>query len=77
MLIMEKRLIDLFILLSILCFGAMAATITDLGTLGGSHSYAYGINDRGQVVGFSYTSGDTTGHAFLSLVSGYKSNRIS
>ena len=26
-------------------------TVTDLGTLGGSGSYAYGINASGQVVG--------------------------
>ena len=28
-------------------------TITDLGTLGGSFSLAYGINDNGQIDGFS------------------------
>ena len=43
------------------------STMTDLGTLGGTHSYAYGINDNGDVVG-TYT---ITGyyywadHAFL------------
>jgi probable HAF family extracellular repeat protein len=41
--------------------GAMA----DLGTLGGANSYAYGVNDSGQVVGESQTSGSTTPHAFL------------
>jgi probable HAF family extracellular repeat protein len=45
---------------------ALAAdyTITDLGTLGGSSSYAYGINSLGAVVGWANTaSGDQ--HAFL------------
>ncbi len=34
-------------------------TMTDLGVLGGDYSYAYGINDSGQIVGYS------DGHAFL------------
>ncbi len=33
-----------------------AATLVDLGTLGGNLSVAYGINDNGQVVGASDTS---------------------
>jgi len=43
-----------------------AGAFTDIGTLGGTHSDAYAINDRGVVVGESLTS-DGTGasHAFL------------
>ena len=37
-------------------------TITDLGSLGGD-SYAYGINNSGQVTGVYYTA--TAYHAFL------------
>ena len=40
--------------------------MTDLGTLsGGAHSYAYGINDKGQIVGDSFTENNITTHACL------------
>ena len=36
-----------------------AYTVTDLGTLGGSHSEGNGINTSGQVTGYSYTTGNS------------------
>jgi probable HAF family extracellular repeat protein len=44
--------------------GASLYTVTDLGTLGGSSSWAYGINASGQVVGAADTSSGYQ-HAFL------------
>ena len=57
-------LISFGICFSVSAFASSKYEITDLGTLGGSNSYAYGINDSGQVVGWSHT---TTGYnrAFL------------
>lgn len=40
-------------------------TVTDLGTLGGAESIAWGINDSGQVVGQSDVAGGSFPHAFL------------
>lgn len=37
----------------------------DLGTLGGTFSYVSGLNDRGQVAGFSELEGNSNGHAFF------------
>jgi uncharacterized membrane protein len=39
--------------------------MTPLGTLGGSESWAYVINDKGQAVGESYLAGDTEKRAFI------------
>jgi probable HAF family extracellular repeat protein len=41
-----------------------ATGMQDLGTLGGANSFAYGINDSGEVVGGSLTA-TGAGHAFL------------
>ena len=37
----------------------------DLGTLGGPRSYAYAINNNGQIVGTSKIAGSDTEHIFL------------
>lgn len=42
-----------------------AYDVVNLGTLGGTDSYANGINDSGQVVGDSFTANDAAVHAFL------------
>src|SRR2546422_21331 len=39
-------------------------TVTDLGTLGGTDSAAYGINSAGQVVGSAYVAGSSLFHVF-------------
>jgi len=39
--------------------------ITDMGTLGGSESFAHALNDRGQAVGVSRVAGDLDTHKFL------------
>ena len=59
----------LLLLLSVLALahpGAAHRRIIDLGRLGGGSSGAHGINDRGQVVGYSNTAPDIDViHAFL------------
>jgi probable HAF family extracellular repeat protein len=44
---------------------AVLYTVVDIGTLGGSYSLAYAINNAGQITGYSSTTGDTFEHAFL------------
>ena len=61
-------------ILQIVCFYVFSAfpvsagsfrVLEDLGTLGGSESFAYAINDKGQVVGESRIAGDQETHIFL------------
>ena len=40
-------------------------SMTELGTLGGDWSQAYGINDAGQITGIAYTPGNLGAHAFI------------
>ena len=44
---------------------SMKYFITDIGTLGGTESFAYGISNSGKVVGSSRLVGDTATHSFL------------
>lgn len=44
--------------------------MTDLGTLGGDTSGAFGVNDSGEVCGYSYLSDNVTYHAFTWTASG-------
>src|SRR5437868_2271722 len=62
---MALRLWSLIALL--LAVGPLQAgyVITDLGTLGGASSGAFGVNSSGQVVGYAYLAGDASYHAFL------------
>jgi len=43
-----------------------AGTLTYLGTLGGTGSQAYAINDLGLIAGSAYMSGNSAMHSFLS-----------
>ena len=54
----------IFLLSSSLCQSEELICLTDLGTLGGSKSLANGINDAGQIIGWSHTLGGES-HAFL------------
>lgn len=46
-------------------FWNTAKGMRDLGTLGGTHSYGYSLNDKGEVVGYSDISDKTSTHAFV------------
>ena len=61
-----SRSFSLLLGLLFLCSNASAeVSITDLGTLGGDHSFAIAINDFDQVVGESRPSGNQDPHIFL------------
>lgn len=56
------------ILFAVLASSARAGAsyaITDLSTLGGTGSWAYDVNNHGDIVGFSYPEGNPQYHAFL------------
>src|SRR6267142_3803962 len=64
-----SRVILVFSVLALLALtdstiAAFQYAVTDLGTFGGTLSFAHGINDRGQVVGDAWTGGDAAYHAY-------------
>jgi probable HAF family extracellular repeat protein len=40
-------------------------SVRDLGSLGGFYSVPFGLNDAGQVVGWSFVEGNAAGHAYV------------
>jgi probable HAF family extracellular repeat protein len=40
-------------------------SVSDIGTLGGTHSYVSGLNERGEVAGHSFVAGNTNFRAFI------------
>jgi probable HAF family extracellular repeat protein len=60
-----SAVLAIVVILSPLVVYAINWTITDLGTLGGTQSFGIAINDPGQVIGYSWMAGDTSGHTFL------------
>lgn len=73
---MQSRMLHYLCFLSLLALTVSASAqspqppapqyaVIDLGTLGGTFSLAYAINDRGQIDGFSTLHGDTVEHSFL------------
>ena len=65
---MTRRWVVGLVVLTLLVSGATRVhaeyIVTDLGTFGGSHSYAFALNDAGQVVGYAETPQGQI-HAFL------------
>jgi probable HAF family extracellular repeat protein len=68
---MNKFRFSLLIALLVIGLGLLAAPtlatagMIDLGTLGGTVSEAYGINNKGEIVGWSTTAAPSRHHAFL------------
>jgi probable HAF family extracellular repeat protein len=62
----KRKLISLLLGAALLLVGSAAAepAMTDLGTLGGNYAVAFGINECGQIVGYSETASGYA-HAFL------------
>src|SRR4051812_8799625 len=51
-------------------FGSITPRVLSLGTLGGTVTFPFGIDDQGDIVGISALAGDSSTHAFLWTQSG-------
>ncbi len=67
--LLVRRLIYAFVVVMTVALSqptnAQKYAITDLGTLGGTESFAYAINDSGDIIGYARYQGDTTSGPFL------------
>src|SRR5579864_480337 len=61
-----KRLVAIIFVFCALSGFAQKYTVTDLGTLGGSFAFAIGINDSGEVVGYSAFANPPPGYGYSS-----------